>query len=72
VSEPEPSEGVGPHGERESPLVGNLVLWVGFVVLVVISVFTVLLPELLDDDPERTTAEEAPAAEGAPAEDAAE
>ncbi len=38
--------------ERQSPLVGNLILWIAFLGLVIASIFTVLLPELLDDDPE--------------------
>ena len=38
--------------ERDSPLVGNLILWIAFLGVVVASIFTVLLPEILDDDPE--------------------
>lgn len=38
--------------ERDSPLVGNLILWIAFLGVVVASIFTVLLPEVLDDDPE--------------------
>lgn len=41
-----------PSEERDSPLVGNLVLWIAFLGVVVASIFTVLLPEILDDDPE--------------------
>lgn len=41
-----------PSEERDSPLVGNLILWIAFLGVVVASIFTVLLPELLDDDPE--------------------
>jgi hypothetical protein len=47
VNAPVPS-----HEERDSPLVGNLVLWIAFLGVVVASIFTVLLPEILDDDPE--------------------
>lgn len=54
--------------ERDSPLVGNLVLWIAFLGVVVASIFTVLLPEILDDDPEDgavtpASASEAPARE---------
>ena len=38
--------------ERDSPLMGNLILWIAFLGVVVASIFTVLLPEILDDDPE--------------------
>ncbi|MCB9614999.1 MAG: hypothetical protein H6722_21390 [Sandaracinus sp.] len=41
-----------PTEERDSPLVGNLILWIAFLGVVVASIFTVLLPEILDDDPE--------------------
>jgi len=47
VSAPVPS-----NEERDSPLAGNLVLWIVFLGVVVASIFTVLLPEILDDDPE--------------------
>ncbi len=40
------------HEERDSPLVGNFVLWIAFLGVVVASIFTVLLPEILDDDPD--------------------
>lgn len=56
-----------PSGSHESPLVPNLILWFGFLLVVVASIFTVLLPEILDDDPEDSAA---PAS--APASDEAE
>ncbi|MBX3251167.1 MAG: hypothetical protein KF901_28580 [Myxococcales bacterium] len=47
----------GREPTHESPLVPNLVLWFGFLLVVVASIFTVLLPEILDDDPEDSAVE---------------
>ncbi len=50
--------------ERTSTLRRSVALWLAFVVLVVISVFTVLLPELEDDsDSDEGAAESAAAPE---------
>jgi len=43
--------------ERDSPVARNVVLLVGFVALVIIGVFTVLLPAL-EDTPEDAQADE--------------
>ena len=63
MSAPVPS-----HEERDSPLVGNLVLWIVFLAVVVASIFTVLLPEILDDDPEDGAVAPASATEAPPSE----
>jgi hypothetical protein len=39
------------HEPRIDPLWGNVILWVGFVVLVVIGIVTVIVPELRDEEP---------------------
>ncbi len=47
--------------ERNSPLLGNALLWLGFLVVLVVGVVTVFVPELSDDSTEE---------EGAAADDA--
>ncbi|HJL20428.1 MAG TPA: hypothetical protein RMH99_32475 [Sandaracinaceae bacterium LLY-WYZ-13_1] len=60
-----------PAEVRRSPLVGQVALLVGFVLIVVAAVFTVVVPELSDDAGEDTVNEAAPAEppEDAPASD---
>lgn len=72
-----PEEAVphGSTGRRKSPLLPNAILWIGFVLLVVAAVFTVVLPELEDDpagDAESAQADGEEAAEAAAAAEAAE
>ncbi len=61
----EPEEAVK-GDRRKSPLLPNAVLWIGFLILLVAAVFTVVLPEL-EDDPDREEAETTEAAETEPA-----
>ena len=46
---------------RRSPLVVSLVLWTAFALLVVAGVFSVLVPEILDDSNEDAPGHEVPA-----------
>lgn len=50
-------------GERESPRWRHIVLLVLFAVLAVVGVFTVLIPEIEDDNPEGSATDEPASAE---------
>ena len=41
--------------EHDAPVWRNTILWIGFLVVVVLAVFTVLVPELQSDNDEDTT-----------------
>ncbi len=41
--------------EHDAPVWRNTILWIGFLIVVVLAVFTVLIPELQSDNDEDTT-----------------
>ena len=43
--------------EHDAPIWRNTILWVGFLILVVVAVFTVLIPELQSDSDDETREE---------------